>query len=295
MIRKFPGKAERYFTTGVSMITSRGPDGPNVMAAEWVMQISYSPVLIAVFIHKGSQTLKNIEKSKEFGVNVASKMQTSQVSVAGGYSGSEINKLQIKDLFKTKKSKKIKALLIAGCTINAECTLVKKEKIGDHVMLVGKVVHIRYDDSQSPLIYHKGRYFGIGPTIEPQRGEILVSKDVLEFFKTFAGKRFVLKCSGVVVKSKDKILVVKQPGTDIQTIPLCVSPSGVNQKDHLVKFLRDSRLTIQLDTKPIMKRFVLRHKKDLQRINLVLYSGKIKHTNENLWISKNADPILKAF
>jgi flavin reductase (DIM6/NTAB) family NADH-FMN oxidoreductase RutF len=295
MTRKFPSKAERYFTTGVSMITSHGPCGPNVMAAEWVIQISYSPVLIATFIHKGSQTLKNIEKSKEFGVNVASKMQTSQVSVSGGYSGSEIDKLQIKDLFKTIKSKKIKAPLIAGCTINAECILVKKEKIGDHVMLVGKVVHIRYDDSQSPLIYHRGRYFGIGSTIEPQRKEILVSKDVFEFFKTLAEKRFVLKCVGVIVRSKDKILVVKQPGTNIQTIPLNISPTGINQRGHFVKFLKDSGLAIQLDTKPIMMRLVLKHKKDLQRINLILYDGKTKIINKNSWKSANTDPILKAF
>jgi flavin reductase (DIM6/NTAB) family NADH-FMN oxidoreductase RutF len=57
------------------MITSRGSNGPNIMTAEWVMQISYQPVLIGVFIHEGSQTLKNIEKSKEFGINVASQEQ----------------------------------------------------------------------------------------------------------------------------------------------------------------------------------------------------------------------------
>ncbi len=295
MTRKFPGKAERYFTTGISLITSHGLDGPNVMAAEWVMQISYSPVLIAAFIHKGSQTLKNIEKSKEFGVNVASKMQTSQVSVAGGYSGSEIDKLQIKDLFKTIKSKKIKSPSIAGCTINAECILVKKEKIGDHVMLIGKVVNIRHDDFQSPLVYHRGRYFGIGPAVEPQRQEILVSKDALEFFKTLAEKRFVLKCVGVIVKSKDKILVVKQPGTNIQTIPLSISPSGINQRKHLDKFLKNLELTIRLDTKPSMKRLVLKYKKELQRVNVVLYYGKITSVNENLWKSKNTDPILQAF
>ena len=136
------------------------------MTAEWVMQISYQPVLIGMFIHEGSQTLKNIEKSREFGINVASQEQTTGVNIAGGYSGKELDKLKIKNIFKFIKPQKIKTPLIAGCTINAECKLVKMEKLGDHIMIVGKVVNIRHDDSKSPLIYHKGRYFGLGAGIE---------------------------------------------------------------------------------------------------------------------------------
>ncbi len=257
------------------------------MAAEWVMQISYNPVLIAAFIHKGSQTLKNIEKTKEFGVNVASQEQTAQVSIAGGYSGLEIDKLKIKNIFKTVKPQKIKTPLIAGCIINAECILVRKEKLGDHVMLVGKVVYIKHDDSKSPLIYHRGRYFGIGPTIEPDRKEIHVSKDILEFFKSLAGERFVLKCVGVVVKSKNKVLVVRQPKTE--TIPLSISHAGKNQRDHLVKFLNDTGLYIQIGTDPVMKRLVLKYKKDIQRVNLVLFDGKNRSSKKNLWKSEHDD------
>ncbi|MDE1842932.1 MAG: flavin reductase family protein [Thaumarchaeota archaeon] len=292
MTRKLPGKAERYFTTGISMITSHGPNGSNVMAAEWVMQISYNPILIAIFIHKGSQTLKNIEKTKEFGVNVASEKQTSQVSVAGGYSGSEIDKLQIKNLFNTVKSKKIRAPSISGCTINAECILVKKEKTGDHVMLVGKAIHIQHDESQSPLIYHRNRYFQIGHAIEPQREEIPVDRETFEFFTNLAQKRFVLKCIGVTVKSKNKILVVKQPNSFMQTIPLCIPPSGKNHTRYLEKFLKKMKLDFELCQEPIMKRFVLKYEKNSQRINMIQYNGKTKSDKEHLWKPVNSDPIL---
>ncbi|SHO46655.1 conserved hypothetical protein [Nitrosotalea sinensis] len=292
MTRKLPGKAERYFTTGISMITSQGPHGSNVMAAEWVMQISYNPILIAAFIHKGSQTLKNIEKTKEFGVNVASEKQTSQVSVAGGYSGSEIDKMQIKNLFNIIKSKKINAPSISGCTINAECILVKKEKIGDHVMLVGKVVRMQHDESQSPLIYHRNRYFQIGPAIEPQREEILVDKETFEFFSNLAQKRFVLKCIGITVKSKNKILVIKQPNSSIQTIPLCIPSPGKNHVRHLERFLKNIKLDLKLDSEPIMKRLVLKYEKNFQRINMILYNGKIKSEKEHSLKSVSLDPIL---
>lgn len=292
MTRKVPSKAERYFSTGISMITSRGPHGPNVMAAEWVMQISHSPILVAIFIHKGSYTIKNIEKTKEFGVNVASKEQTTEISIAGGYSGSEINKLEIKNIFKISKPHKIKAPMILGCTINAECKLVRKEKLGDHVMLVGRVVHIEHDDTKSPLMYHRGRYFSIGSTVEPDRQEVPVSKDTLEFFKNLAHEKFVLKCVGTLVEHENKILVTKWPKTKFETIPFVLQSQGENLRDHLVKHLKAIRLHITLEKEPIMKRLALKNGVEIQRINFVLFQGKIrKPIKGQIWKSKNDEII----
>ncbi len=292
LTRKVPSKAERYFSTGVSMITSRGIKGPNVMAAEWVMQISYNPVLIAIFIHKGSQTLKNIEKTKEFGINVASKDQTTGANVAGGYSGSEIDKLKIKNVFVTSNPQKIKTPMISDCTVNAECKLVKKEKIGDHVMLVGKVVHIKHDDTKSPLIYHKGRYFSLDSTIEQDRKEVRVSKETLEFFSSLAQGRFVLKCAGVVVESRNKIIVINWQETGFETIPFIIPQTGKNQRDQIIKFLNKTGLDIKVDFEPIMKRLVLKNGKKVQRINFVLFNGQVKKSIPNItWKLKHQDVI----
>jgi len=291
LARKVPSKAERYFSTGISMITSYSTKGPNVMAAEWVLQISYNPVLIAIFIHKGSQTLKNIEKTKEFGVNVASKEQTAQVSVAGGYSGFEIDKINLKNIFKTFTPQKIKSLMISGCTINAECNLVRKEKLGDHVMLVGKVVHIKHDDTKSPLLYHKGRYFGLGPMVEHDRQEVLTTKSILEFFKDLAQGRFVLKCAGVLVESKKNVLVIKWPKTKLETIPFSIPPAGKNQRKHLKKTIREMKLDIQIEKESTMKRLVLKNGKDIQRINFIIFNGKSNSTKSNTWNPKQDDVI----
>jgi flavin reductase (DIM6/NTAB) family NADH-FMN oxidoreductase RutF len=274
------------------MITSRGPQGPNIMAAEWVIQISYSPMLIAVFIHNGSYTIKNIEKTKEFGVNVASQGQTTEVSVAGGYSGSEIDKLKIKNVFKISQPHKIKTPMIANCTINAECKLVRKEKLGDHIMLVRRVVHIKHDDAKSPLLYHKGRYFGLHSTIEPDRKEVLVSKNTLEFFKNLSQGKFVLKCVGVLVKSKDMVLVIKWPKVSYETIPLAIPPQGKNQRDYLTRHLNNMKLKIMIEKEPIMKRLVLKNGTEIQRVNFVLFNGKSKkQTREHTWKPKNDEII----
>src|SRR6185312_14710353 len=276
------------------MITSYSTKGPNIMAAEWVLQISYKPVLIAVFIHKGSQTLKNIENTKEFGVNVASKEQTAEISVAGGYSGFEIDKMSLENIFKTFVPQKIKTPMITGCTINAECNLVRKEKLGDHVMLVGKVVHIKHDDTKSPLLYHRGRYFGLGSMVEPDRQEVVTNKSTLEFFKNLAQGRFVLKCAGVLVESKNKVLVTKWPKTKVETIPFSIPPAGKNQREHLKKFIRKMRLGIQIEKESTMKRLVLKNGKEIQRVNFVIFKGKSNSTKNNIWKLKQDDVIVNS-
>src|SRR5574341_1580295 len=91
---------ERYFATGVGLITSTGKNGPNVMAAEWTLHISYDPMLIAIFIHRGEATYENIMQTREFGVNMSTDQQASLVNISGGYSRKEIDKLGIANLFK---------------------------------------------------------------------------------------------------------------------------------------------------------------------------------------------------
>jgi len=291
--RKIPSKAERYFSTGVSMITSRGHNGPNIMTAEWVMQISYHPVLIAVFIHEGTQTIKNIEKTREFGVNVASQEQTIEASIAGGYSGTEIEKLKIKNIFKLARPQKIKTPLIAGCTINAECRLVMKKKLGDHVMFVGKVVSIKHDDSKKPLIYHKGRYFGLNASIEPHREVVMTSKEMLEFFKGLARKRFILKCAGTIVEHKNKILVMSYAKTKLEMIPFIDPPPGKNQRDHLIEFLNQIGCDLQIERNSVMKRLILKNGKDVQRINFVLFKGKTRKSLQHpIWKQLKEDSLI---
>ena len=65
----------RQLVTNVALISSDGPYGADVMAAEWTHYMSYSPCLIAVNIRGHDATAHNIEESKEFGVNLASEDQ----------------------------------------------------------------------------------------------------------------------------------------------------------------------------------------------------------------------------
>ncbi len=128
----------RQFLTNVGLITTDGPYGPNLMAAEWTHHVSYSPSLIAINVRGDDATAENINQSKEFGVNLAAEDQNIICSLGGRYTGKEFDKIALlKELgIEFYKANSIKPLMIRGAAMNAECKLVKQEEIGDHIMFI---------------------------------------------------------------------------------------------------------------------------------------------------------------
>lgn len=160
--------ASQKFVTNVGLITSNGPLGHNVMAAEWTHHISYSPGFIAINIHEKDVTAHNILKSGEFGVNLASAKQSVLSSIAGGYTGREVDKIAVLNRLSVKfyKARKINVLMIKGATLNLECRFVFEKKLGDHIMFVGEVVEMKVNEDIEPLAYHGGKYWKLGENIK---------------------------------------------------------------------------------------------------------------------------------
>jgi flavin reductase (DIM6/NTAB) family NADH-FMN oxidoreductase RutF len=178
----------RQFVTNVGLITSDGPLGPNIMAAEWIHHISYSPSLVVANIRGHDATAQNINESKEFGVNIAAENQNVICSIAGKYKGIHVDKISvlkeagIAAFYNAKRISKEVPMLV-GAAMNAECKLVKQEELGDHIMFVGEVIEISADENIRPLLYHNGRYWRLGEaTIKPQ-------PDILNRIDELAKKR----------------------------------------------------------------------------------------------------------
>ena len=171
------------FITNVGLITSKGPHGDNIMASEWTHHISYSPGLIVVCIGHGKATAKNISKTKVFGVSITAEDQNVIASVAGGSSGSDIDKVgALKELgCKFYNAKNIDVLMVEGAVLNIECKLVKKIKLGDHTMFVGEVLDATHNLSKKPLAYHMLKYFKVGELVQkPNDKELERIKTIVE-------------------------------------------------------------------------------------------------------------------
>ena len=172
----------RQFITNVGLITSNGPAGLDIMAAEWTHHISYSPSLIAINLRGHDATAENIQSSKEFGVNLAAMNQNVVCSVAGRYSGKKIDKISLlkeAELAIFYTAKNINVLMVQDAAMNAECKLIRQEEVGDHIMFVGEVVEISADENIIPLIYNNGRYRKLGEDVSKPSADVLATIEKL--------------------------------------------------------------------------------------------------------------------
>ncbi len=152
--------AFRSFTTTCALITTDGPRGPNVMAAEWTLNVSYRPFLILVSIDPGNLTHDMVLESKEFGVNLVAEDQIAAMGFAGHYSKVDTDKLS-SEVFETYPAQHIRAPMIRGAVLNAECRLLAHYPMGDHTAFLGEVVGFSVDPAKTPLVLHHGsRHLG---------------------------------------------------------------------------------------------------------------------------------------
>ena len=165
---------ENKFVTTVGLITSNGPHGNDIMAAEWTHQISYNPPLIAIHVNTKHATYDNINFSNEFGVNLCSENQNILSNVSGGSSGKNVNKIKVLEEldFNFYKADKINVLMVKGCAMNAECRLINKIVLGDHVMFIGEVVSTKSHDI-NPIVLSNGKYWKLNNNIKKPSEKIL--------------------------------------------------------------------------------------------------------------------------
>src|SRR5688572_7578217 len=55
---------------GLYIIGSRGSDNINGMMADWCMQVSFEPRLVAISLEMNSTTLRNVRETNAFSVNM---------------------------------------------------------------------------------------------------------------------------------------------------------------------------------------------------------------------------------
>lgn len=154
----------KFFTTTVSLTTSyMVGQKANVMANEWVMNVCWEPLRIMTLIEQESFTHELVSASGEFGINICSVNQAHIAHYAGNVSGRQYDKLA-HPIFKeqTYPGIRIKAPMIKGCVLNAECTVEEKFEFGNYTAFIGRAFPTRVNQKLRPLLYHRGKFFPLG-------------------------------------------------------------------------------------------------------------------------------------
>jgi flavin reductase (DIM6/NTAB) family NADH-FMN oxidoreductase RutF len=135
---------------GLYIIGSRGSDNINGMMADWVMQVSFEPRLVAVSLERNSTTLRNLRETGVFSVNLlaaedrALAVKFCQPRVAAKIQGrSEEGSAVIYDKLTDvpyQPGELTACPLLDQALAFFECEVHQLVDVGDHTLAIGRVL-----------------------------------------------------------------------------------------------------------------------------------------------------------
>lgn len=141
------------FASGVTIISTLGADGvPVGVTVSAFTSLSLSPPLILICLDNMTSQIRAYTDGKGFNVNILSAGQE-DISNAFAYPG------PIPPFDTVPYEQGILGFpLIRNASANLECRREAVYPGGDHVIVVGEVMHALWDDSLDPLVYAAGKY-----------------------------------------------------------------------------------------------------------------------------------------
>jgi flavin reductase (DIM6/NTAB) family NADH-FMN oxidoreductase RutF len=143
------------FATGVTVITTRTAEGDHGMTASAFMSVSLDPPLISISLDRRSKMLGKVQKSRRFAVNILSQHMRPHALHFSGRPDGTLPDGTVVDLFQEHPAG-LPILRNAAAVIVAD--MVQQVEAGDHVLLLGHVLHLDHDPAAAPLLYHAGQF-----------------------------------------------------------------------------------------------------------------------------------------
>ena len=147
---------------GVYAIGSVDDREANVMVADWVMQVSFVPRLVAVVLEADSSTLRRIRASRCFSVNLLTAEPDSLRMAMGFVQPADASKVEGRPEAAARRhhqklddvefARSARGLpLLVDALMWLECAFESESPAGDHVLVLGRVIDGRVQHSAEPM------------------------------------------------------------------------------------------------------------------------------------------------
>jgi flavin reductase (DIM6/NTAB) family NADH-FMN oxidoreductase RutF len=141
------------FTTGVTIVTARTPDGRLVgLTANSFNSVSLAPPLVLWSLARQSTSMPGFLSATHYAINV---LAGDQRLLAERFARKGIDRFEGTPW----RPGLTGAPVIDGAVAVFECSHRSQHDEGDHVIFVGQVAHCRRRIGATPLVFHGGRFF----------------------------------------------------------------------------------------------------------------------------------------
>jgi flavin reductase (DIM6/NTAB) family NADH-FMN oxidoreductase RutF len=146
-------------------------DQSNLITLAWVARVVSKPPIMSVSIRPSRYSHSLIQKQEEYVINIPNKAQVEMVDFCGTHTGKKVDKWKALNLTKQKASK-VKVPLIKEFPMNIECKVIKKIKLGTHIIYMGEVQAVHIEENliknneldpykQDQIVYIARNYYNI--------------------------------------------------------------------------------------------------------------------------------------
>ncbi len=148
-----------HFATGVTVVTSSGPDGPAGMTTNAVTSVSLDPLLLLVCFDHSSRTLDVVRESGRFGVNILSR-DDEQVAAVFASKALALEKFEAitGELPGPGWTAAHGVPVLASALAWIACDVRELRDAGDHTIGIGEVVGMSSGPERDPLVWYAGRF-----------------------------------------------------------------------------------------------------------------------------------------
>ena len=138
----------RLFTYGLYAVTAKHGDEVAIMTANWIVQSSFEPPMLALAAEADSHTRHVIEASSAFAVNI---YETGQRELAGQLGRTFGKHPEKQSDVAWKPGPATGSPLLDAALGWVECRVVNSMPSGDHVLYVADVVEVGLNREGTPL------------------------------------------------------------------------------------------------------------------------------------------------
>lgn len=136
----------KQISHGVYVIGTKDSETTNAFTASWVMQVSFSPLLLAFSIspqHRSYSILRNS------GVCAISVLKTEQIALAKHFASLNVDKMTgYQWQFSTTS-----APILSESSAYFDCKVTQTVEAGDHVIVICEVIDAGYLQQGQPMLY----------------------------------------------------------------------------------------------------------------------------------------------
>jgi flavin reductase (DIM6/NTAB) family NADH-FMN oxidoreductase RutF len=157
-----------FYPTGVAIITSLHGEKPIGFVVGSFTSISLEPPLVGFFMATTSTSLPLVQEASFFCVNV---LGANQGELSARFSS------KVEDRFDGIEWRQARsgAPILREAVAWLDCSVSQILEIGDHLLVVGRVIDLRATRDVTPLVFHRGSY----STTDNQRNDLTPIRETM--------------------------------------------------------------------------------------------------------------------